>query len=741
MIKLSTKMSIVIAVILTIIFLLSNGITTISSRNMLGEAIQAEFASVARGNAKEIHEVVAIVESVSSDLQSYLEGMYSKPEALSSKESSEEGVKCYRSEVYGKELSQLGYEAELYMKSTIENAVKNNSDITAMSIFFEPNQFDDHVKDYNLYVNEQEVSNGGARTVGSYDVYSDKDWYKIPKDSQKVYISDPYPSAQISGVTLVSFSYPIVVGNETKGVIVCYVNISNFDRIKTTDTKYPTMYSNILTEDGTILYTSTDKDKVGSHLQEFVQNPRDYALIENEMEKGEAFSMQTQEEDGAKTRIFNPIEVGDTYWWAQSILDTNDLYKNATKMTAFLILLSILSLMVVVVVTVVFMKKMLQPIEGIVGAAKDIAKGKLDIDLQVHSQDEVGVLSQTFLDMACNLKEMIGDISFLLEEMASGRFQLKTSCEEKYVGDYENLLIAMRTINRNLSHTLSQINISADQVSEGSDQVASGAQALSQGATEQASSIEELSAAINDISGQIKENAEHAQFANRLTHEAGKEVLVGNNHMEDMMGAMTQISETSGEIGKIIRTINDIAFQTNILALNAAVEAARAGVAGKGFAVVADEVRNLAQKSAQAAKTTTELIEGSIHAVEKGTQIAEATATSLSSVVKKVTQVNDTIQKIADASVEQATAISQVTVGVDQISSVIQNNSATAEESAAASEELSGQASMLKDLVGKFELREEGNEDSYQSFEFEGCYGEKKKKDSISVDEKGEEKY
>ncbi len=401
---------------------------------------------------------------------------------------------------------------------------------------------------------------------------------------------------------------------------------------------------------------------------------------------------------------------------ATSMNRANALYNqsNTAKTTAFLLLVvvSAIALIFTVSLAVYLTRSMTKPIFEIEKAAEKLANGDLEANVLYSSKDELGLLSKSFRSMSENLKSIISEINYLLGEMGDGNFKVATKMEEKYVGEYRDILLAMRGINRNLSNTLTQIHQASDQVAGGSDQVSSGAQALSQGATEQASSIEELSATITEISAQIKQNADNAQTADTLSSEAGAGVAESNQKMQQMIVAMGEITNTSNQISRIIKTIDDIAFQTNILALNAAVEAARAGAAGKGFAVVADEVRNLSQKSAEAAKNTTALIESAITAIANGTKIADEAAKSLEVVVEKAGVVGEKIGEIARASDEQANSIRQVTIGVDQISSVVQTNSATAEESAAASEELSGQAQILKDLVGKFRLREDGLSDA-----------------------------
>lgn len=381
--------------------------------------------------------------------------------------------------------------------------------------------------------------------------------------------------------------------------------------------------------------------------------------------------------------------------------NTQNLVKVSEMVVSVLEVLAVLATLAVSIFTA---KSILAPVKEIERAAEEMSKGSLHVLLNYHSKDELGSLADSMRTTISNIGRMIDDISHLLGALAEGDFQVSSKYREQYVLDYKPILLAMRSIRNNLSKALFQINQSADLVANGSEQVSSGAQALSQGATEQASSIQELAAAISDISNQININAQNAKEARLKSEEAGRNVGKSNEKMLEMNQAMMAISGKSNEIGKIIKTIEDIAFQTNILALNAAVEAARAGEAGKGFAVVADEVRNLASKSGEAAKNTTLLIEETMKAVENGTRITSETTQAMQSVVESSQRINTIIGEIAVASDKQAVAVDQVAQGIDQISSVVQTTSATAEESAAASEELSSQAQMMKGLVEGFKL-------------------------------------
>ncbi len=382
--------------------------------------------------------------------------------------------------------------------------------------------------------------------------------------------------------------------------------------------------------------------------------------------------------------------------------------------TNFTIMLSILlAILMVIISTIVlnkFIKRMVRvPLDKIVVLANNMENGEIGISnkdavaLTIHSEDEVGQVASALANTVSSLQMYVGEISNVLSAVSNGDLTVET--QREYHGDFSNIKGALDNIIESLNDVLSNISKAAVSVSTRSEQIASNAMALSQGATEQASSTEELSATIIEISNQVQKTAENAAVASSIASQSSDEVDKGNKSIEKMLLAMNNINSASTEISKIIKTIEDIAFQTNILALNAAVEAARAGSAGKGFAVVADEVRNLASKSAEAAKQTAALIQNTVSLVDNGTKIANVTAESFKEIIVSSNKSTSLIAEISEATNTQASAVSQLALGIEQITQVVQTNSATSEENAAASHDLSTQAQVLQSLVDKFQLK------------------------------------
>lgn len=372
-------------------------------------------------------------------------------------------------------------------------------------------------------------------------------------------------------------------------------------------------------------------------------------------------------------------------------------------------LLGIVFLVVILLYALAFLK-LQKDITGRIStvskAIKRMRSGHLNIafNKKYIGSDELGDMVDDFAGLSGELKKIITDICAVLSEMSKGNFAVASSDESMYRADYSSILQSYREINQNLRNVFGSINQVAADVEAGSEQIASGSVALSQGATEQASTLEELSSSIYALSTRMNNQARKAEDIENYFGEVSEKISDENQQMGEMLLAMKEIEEKSNQVERIIKAIDDIAFQTNILALNAAIEAARAGVYGKGFAVVADEVRNLAGKSADAAAETSVLIESTIHAVNKGVNIVDHAAKTLGDVMDGSEKSKEMVSDIAGSMEADAKSISEVSKGLEEVSKVVQQNSATSEESSASSQDLNENAASLKEMISRIQV-------------------------------------
>jgi len=594
------------------------------------------------------------------------------------------------------EIKLLKYELEK-VTSTVAGYGGNLSDTRLREIFEEASANTEY-KYFELYDDLGNSSSGKN--------IADTDYFQIAK-SGVTFMSGPRLTEDGQAFEIfVAARLP--EGGRQSGVVVGALDLNVFTRIAVSLNLSGSGYGYFLDKEGSII-VHPDYEIV----RDFVTDPS----AARQSEAGKAVSgfvedirqgksgSYTYEYKGQKRYVaYRPID--NTDGWSLAVMAIyDDMLKDFYSEMRAIIIICAAMLLIGAAFCVAIATGISRPIVYVTERLKLLAAGDLHTPVKViRKKDETGVLSAALKTTIDRLNQYINDIALILGSIADKNLRIESGSE--YQGDFKPIRESLDRIVDALNMALLQVRESAQRVTAGSLQVDYNAQALSQATTEQAATVEELAATIATISEQIKVSEESARTADALSSEAAEDVIKGNEYMQQLLRAMNDITESSQEISKINKVIEDIAFQTNILALNAAVEAARAGEAGKGFAVVADEVRNLAQKCAEAAMSTNALIASSLETVRKGAELTDETASALTMIVEKVRHVEKLIDDIAFAASEQTIAVESINEGMSQIAQVTQNNSASAQEGAAASEELREQAEVLKTIVEAFKLAE-----------------------------------
>lgn len=525
-----------------------------------------------------------------------------------------------------------------------------------------------------------------------------REWYNVTK-TKKSLVTEPFIDANTKNLIL-SASAPVFDETGERVIGISGINIK-LDRISEilSAKKIGKEGSLILvSESGTVVY-SPFKDDIQKSITELEVSQNLIEAVNNHTEGKIVYEIFGNKRYGYVSNV------GSTGWSIITGIPESEFFAQFNLVKSVIFIAFGIGIIIMIILILFIAKGFVRPIRALKSIAEDLAEGNLDISMDIKSNDEIGDVAGAFEKTVQRLKDYVNyidEISQVLGQIAEGN--LKFDLKYEYVGEFSKIKTALLNFQNTMIEIMNGIKDTSYNVSSSSEQVSGASQMLSERAFEQAETIDKLSSSISQISAEVNSNAENAKQASEMIDSVTETILESNKEMSEMVAAMSEIKDASGKIEKIIKTIEDIAFQTNILALNAAVEAARAGTAGKGFAVVADEVRNLASKSAEAAQDTTALIENAINAVQKGTSIADATASSLSKAVEGSADIAVVAKKINDASYSQATAIHQVTQGIEQISMAVQSNSAASQESAATSKELAGHASKLKKLINKFHI-------------------------------------
>lgn len=697
--SLSRKIISKLAVIVAVLFFLIVSISGIISMRSLEEVTDEKLVAVAYENASQIEN---LVENAYGQALGFANSL--------------------------KNISALPPEQQ---RDAIDNALAGvllgDENFTTVFAYFEQNAIADangqpysvHKKEIAYeavaYLNEDGTGVTFEKHEDAFDNF-DKEYYKTIKSSGEVYVMEPYVY-QLRGkdIMMISIIAPVYDADGAFfGVAGCDVALADMQTQRYADAGYHSTHMVALAEDGTVLLDTSNPATVG---QSASGAGYDTVLSDAESLRG----MQDDAGGNGISVINNKISNYATgrrgiaitvplklrsgnYWTLYLAIDRSEfnltIIKDTVKLIAAVVVFGIILLYLIYRIIETY----LAPVQEILQGASRLEAGNLKIHIAVQTDDELGRMAKALNHISTTVDNYVDDISRQLSRMAEN--DMDVTIRQKYIGDFVPIQTSIEKITDSLNRTLRQIILSADRVASGSVNVSAGAQALSKGAGEQADAIEELAAAIENLSRDIAANADDAVRMSENATDVTERIAKSNEEMDKLIRAMSEIRESSAGIEAIIRTIEDIADQTNLLSLNASIEAARAGEAGRGFAVVANEIRDLAAKSSESVSQTTALIERSLAAVQNGVLIADDTAQSLTAVVEGAREITGSVSKISNASQNQKKILDEVTKSVEQIEGVVQANISAAQESALTSEELSGQSKRLHELVNQFHLKE-----------------------------------
>lgn len=580
--------------------------------------------------------------------------------------------------------------------------------IFSVYVAWEPNSYFEKTP-YGLSSHAFRSDSNLLMTVkNDYDEYQTKEYYAVAKETKQPHVTEPYTVDLSNGkqAWLISISNPILDdAGQFVGVANCDILVDTIQQLPFDMGGYNTAYSYILTGKGSYIGHSADSTLVGTVLgqSEGAVQKRDERVLQLVSQGEQGFWQEADPRTKQESyQLHMPIQINgiDRPLSSAFVVQTKEALAKANALIAVILVMAFLGTLLTAGFIVWLLKKALSPVKGVMALAEEMKNGNLKAELGVQTEDEFGHLARTFHETSQVLSVYVQEISHVLGQLARGN--LMVQIENEYTGDFAPIHMALLEISHSLNRTFYQINASAGRVSTEAEGVLAASQSLAVGATEQAGAVEQLSSAVELVGQQATENADNVRVATAHVEETDDMVKRGSLYMQELTEAMQEINASSGQIEKITKVIEEIAFQTNILAINASIEAAHAGTAGKGFAVVADEVRQLAARSAQAARNTAELASSSSQRIHLGNAAADKTGQIFHRIAEKAQVLNGIMGEIDGSALQQAQAISQITAGLAAVSEVVRSNAETAEKSAVASEALSAQAAELHREVGRF---------------------------------------